>query len=145
MAGSAFAFENGAPAHQLPFRCVGIREPVLATPGEKKKDGSEQEGRTAAARHGAKSSVFSVTVARMADPRDRIAESVPGKYYVDTQCIDCDVCRVTAPGNFQREEDRGYSYVFRQPETADEEAQCQEAMDSCPVEAIGDNGADPRP
>jgi ferredoxin len=81
----------------------------------------------------------------MADPRDRIAESVPGKYYVDTQCIDCDVCRVTAPGNFQREENRGYSYVFRQPETADEEAQCQEAMDSCPVEAIGDNGADPRP
>jgi ferredoxin len=77
----------------------------------------------------------------MANPRDKQPESAPGKYYVDTQCIDCDVCRVTAPVNFRREEDRAYSYVFRQPETAEEEAQCQEAMDSCPVEAIGSDGA----
>jgi len=76
----------------------------------------------------------------MADRKDRVAESVSGKYYVDSQCIDCDVCRVTAPMNFQRSEDRGYSYVFRQPEVPEEEAQCQEAMDSCPVEAIGNDG-----
>ncbi len=76
----------------------------------------------------------------MADPRDRVPETVPGKYYVDTQCIDCDVCRVTAPSNFQREGEKGYSYVSRQPASRDEEAQCQEAMDCCPVEAIGDNG-----
>ena len=77
----------------------------------------------------------------MADPKDKVADNVAGRYYVDSQCIDCDVCRVTAPANFQREETRGYSYVFRQPGGAEEEAQCQEAMDSCPVEAIGDNGA----
>jgi len=47
---------------------------------------------------------------------------------------------VTAPYNFQRNEDRGYSYVFRQAETPEEEAQCREAMDSCPVEAIGNDG-----
>jgi ferredoxin len=76
----------------------------------------------------------------VADLRDRVAETVPGKYYVDTQCIDCDVCRVTAPENFQRAEEKGYSYVSRQPATPDEEAQCQEAMDSCPVEAIGNDG-----
>ncbi len=76
----------------------------------------------------------------MADRKDRVAESIPGRYYVDAQCIDCDVCRVTAPQNFQRSEDRGYSYVFRQPEGPEEEAQCQEAMDSCPVEAIGNDG-----
>ena len=76
----------------------------------------------------------------MADPRDKVAETVPGRFYVDTQCIDCDVCRVTAPTNFQRSEDKGYSYVFRQPESAEENAQCQEAMDSCPVEAIGNDG-----
>jgi ferredoxin len=76
----------------------------------------------------------------MADPRDRLLENVPGRYYVDTQCIDCDVCRVTAPENFQRSESKGYSYVFRQPESAEEEALCQEAMDSCPVEAIGNDG-----
>jgi ferredoxin len=76
----------------------------------------------------------------MADPRDRLLENVPGRYYVDTQCIDCDVCRVTAPENFLRSEAKGYSYVFRQPESAEEEALCQEAMDSCPVEAIGNDG-----
>ncbi len=77
----------------------------------------------------------------MPDPKDKVFESVAGRYYVDSQCIDCDVCRVTAPANFQREEAKGYSYVFQQPASAEEEAQCQEAMDSCPVEAIGDNGA----
>jgi ferredoxin len=76
----------------------------------------------------------------MADPKDRLIENVPGAYYVDSQCIDCDVCRVTAPANFQRSEDKGYSYVFRQPESPEESAQCQEAMDSCPVEAIGSDG-----
>ena len=76
----------------------------------------------------------------VADPRDRLSENVEGKLYVDSQCIDCDVCRVTAPGNFRRDEEKGYSYVFRQPENAEERAQCEEAMDSCPVEAIGDNG-----
>jgi ferredoxin len=77
----------------------------------------------------------------MADPQNKQPENAAGAYYVDTQCIDCDVCRVTAPANFRREEDLAYSYVFRQPETAEEQAQCQEAMDCCPVEAIGSDGA----
>ena len=77
----------------------------------------------------------------MADQKDKLAENVSGRYYVDSQCIDCDVCRVTAPANFQRDELKGYSYVFRQPASPQEEAQSQEAMDSCPVEAIGDDGA----
>lgn len=76
----------------------------------------------------------------MADPKDRYPENAPGKFYVDTQCIDCDVCRVTAPNNFRREEDKGYSFVNRQPSTPEEEAACREAMDSCPVEAIGSDG-----
>jgi ferredoxin len=76
----------------------------------------------------------------VADPSQKLVDNVSGKYYVDTQCIDCDVCRVTAPGNFQRNEQKGYSYVFRQPDDAEEEAQCQEAMDCCPVEAIGNDG-----
>jgi ferredoxin len=76
----------------------------------------------------------------MADPKDRYPENPEGKFYVDSQCIDCDVCRVTAPQNFKREEDKGYSFVVQQPRTPEEEAQCQEAKDSCPVEAIGDDG-----
>ena len=51
----------------------------------------------------------------MADPNDRVPENSPGAYYVDTQCIDCDVCRDTAPDNFTRSDSNGYSYVYRQP------------------------------
>jgi len=76
----------------------------------------------------------------MATWDDRYPENAPGSLFVDRQCIDCDVCRVTAPGNFRREENQGFSYVFKQPETPEEEAQCQEAIDSCPVEAIGREG-----
>ncbi len=77
----------------------------------------------------------------MADVANKYPENVPGKFYVDNQCIDCDLCRETAPNNFQRNEDGGYSYVFKQPENPDEEKLCNDAKDSCPVEAIGNDGA----
>ena len=76
----------------------------------------------------------------MADCNDKVPENVPGKYYVDSNCIDCDVCRTTAPANFKANEEEGYSYVYKQPENEEEEALCQEAIESCPVEAIGDDG-----
>jgi ferredoxin len=76
----------------------------------------------------------------MADPNDSVPENVPGTYYVDTQCIDCDVCRDTAPGNFTRSDNNGYSFVFKQPATTDEQALCEEALLACPVEAIGNDG-----
>lgn len=81
-----------------------------------------------------------LSLAAMANKDDKHPDNVGGKFYVDTQCIDCDVCRVTAPSNFTRQEEKGYSYVSKQPETPEEEAQCQEALDSCPVEAIGKDG-----
>jgi ferredoxin len=77
----------------------------------------------------------------MADAANKYPESVAGKYYVDNQCIDCDLCRETAPDNFKRNDDGGYSFVYKQPATPDEEARCKEAKEGCPVEAIGDNGA----
>ncbi|MBV8174072.1 MAG: ferredoxin [Verrucomicrobia bacterium] len=43
--------------------------------------------------------------------------------------------------NFTRDEERGHSFVFKQPQTPEEENQCQEAMQNCPVEAIGDDDA----
>jgi len=51
----------------------------------------------------------------MADAANKYPENVPGKYYVDNQCIDCDLCRETAPNNFKRNDDGGYSVVFKQP------------------------------
>jgi ferredoxin len=76
----------------------------------------------------------------MADVASRYFENAPGRYYVDDQCIDCDLCRQTAPNNIRRDEKRGHSFIFKQPETPEEENQCQEAMQNCPVEAIGDDG-----
>ncbi len=78
----------------------------------------------------------------MADRDDKNEDNVAGKFYVDSQCIDCDLCRETAPGNFQRSEDNGYSYLFKQPENEEDESQCRESMEGCPVEAIGEDGGD---
>jgi ferredoxin len=77
----------------------------------------------------------------MADAANKYPENVAGKYYVDNQCIDCDLCRETAPDNFKRNDDGGYSFVYKQPASPEEEARCKEAKEGCPVEAIGDNGA----
>jgi ferredoxin len=76
----------------------------------------------------------------MPDPKARQPENQPGRYYVDTQCIDCDICRETARRNFTRETQTGHSFVYKQPVNAQEEQLCQEAMKSCPVQAIGDDG-----
>lgn len=51
----------------------------------------------------------------MADIANKYAENVSGKFYCDDQCIDCDLCRETAPANFRRSDDGGYSYVFKHP------------------------------
>lgn len=77
----------------------------------------------------------------MANKDDRLPDNAAGKWYVDSSCIDCDVCRTTAPNNFKANEDEGYSFVLKQPESAEEQGQCDEAKASCPVEAIGDDGA----
>ena len=69
-----------------------------------------------------------------------MADNTPGTFYVDRQCIDCDVCRDTAPANFTRNDENGYSFVKKQPETDEEFELCEEAMNACPVEAIGDDG-----
>ena len=76
----------------------------------------------------------------MADLNDRYPDNAPGGYYVDTSCIDCDVCRNSAQENFRRNDEGGYSFVYKQPETEPERAECERVREECPVEAIGDNG-----
>jgi ferredoxin len=76
----------------------------------------------------------------MADPANRLPGNAPGAYYVDRECIDCDLCREVAPENFERNEDEGYSYVFQQPQSDEDLARCEEARENCPVEAIGADG-----
>jgi len=77
----------------------------------------------------------------MAELTDRNHKNTAGDYYVDGQCIDCDLCRETAPDNFQRSDNMGYSYVYKQPENDDEITQCRDALENCPVGAIGDDGS----
>ena len=77
---------------------------------------------------------------KMADLSEKYQDNVDGRYFVDEQCIDCDLCREVAPTCFTRNDDDGHSFVFKQPENDEEEEFCKEAMDSCPVEAIGDFG-----
>lgn len=74
----------------------------------------------------------------MADPAQSVPENVPGRFYVDETCIDCDFCRETAPDSFRRDDRKRYSFLAHQPETPEEVALCREALDGCPVEAIGE-------
>jgi ferredoxin len=76
----------------------------------------------------------------MADRNARLSDNVPGRFYVDDQCIDCDVCREVAPGVFRQNREEGHSFVFAQPDSRGEEAAAREALEECPVEAIGDDG-----
>jgi ferredoxin len=48
-------------------------------------------------------------------------------------------CVELAPNNFKMGESLS-AYVFKQPDTADEEAQCRQALAACPTAAIHDDG-----
>jgi ferredoxin len=110
-----FLNRQSSPCHKIPNRDLIIRQPAPYIP-------------------------VATKVIIMADIANKYPDNTAGKFYVDNQCIDCDLCRETAPNNFTRNDDGGYSYVYKQPENPDEEAQCKEAMEGCPVEAIGEDG-----
>lgn len=76
----------------------------------------------------------------MADKNDKYPQNAAGKFFVDRQCIACDACCMAAPDNFKMNEDDGHAYLAKQPTTPEEQQQCQEAMEGCPVEAIGNDG-----
>jgi ferredoxin len=77
----------------------------------------------------------------MAERMNRLSQNVTGAYYVDSSCVDCDLCRNTAPDFFKRDDEAAFSYVYRQPVTADERAAAEEAKQGCPTESIGNDGA----
>jgi len=71
----------------------------------------------------------------MADPALRLPQNVPGDFYVDTSCIDCDACRIFAPTVFSDAADQ--SFVFHQPDSDEEVLAAQKALISCPTASIG--------
>jgi ferredoxin len=85
----------------------------------------------------------------MANPSDAWPDNVGGDvtiggkrigFYVDKECILCSVCSDAAPNNFKMSDDEDHDVCFKQPANEEELAQCYEALENCPVEAIGDDG-----
>jgi len=73
-------------------------------------------------------------VARLSE---RLPENEGGLFFVDTSCIDCDLCRQIAPGVFARADRPGQSYVRRQPRTDEERLRAGMALATCPTSSIG--------
>ena len=85
----------------------------------------------------------------MADPNNTWEDNTFGEstingkrvsFFVDKECILCSVCSDAAPNNFRMSDQEDHDICYKQPENGEELAQCYEAMENCPVEAIGDQG-----
>src|SRR5690242_15858051 len=75
----------------------------------------------------------------MASREQAVPGNVPGPFFVDTTCIDCDTCRQLAPATFGETGD--FSFVHQQPRNAGERRAALRALIACPTGSIGE--ADP--
>jgi glyoxylase-like metal-dependent hydrolase (beta-lactamase superfamily II)/ferredoxin len=76
----------------------------------------------------------------MANIRKAVPENVPGEFFVDATCIDCDTCRQVAPAVFGEAAD--HAFVRRQPATPEDRRLALYALVSCPTGSIGSLGGD---
>ena len=76
----------------------------------------------------------------MANRNDKSPGNVPGSFYVDNSCIDCDLCRNTAPATFVRNDETGMTIAARQPFTPEELLLAKTAAEDCPTDSIGTDG-----
>jgi glyoxylase-like metal-dependent hydrolase (beta-lactamase superfamily II)/ferredoxin len=76
----------------------------------------------------------------MANPNRRVPENVPGDFFVDSTCIDCDACRQIAPSTFAEATET--SFVNRQPVSSADRREALRALLACPTGSIGCLGAD---
>ena len=76
-----------------------------------------------------------MTLINMANVALRLADNVPGDFFVDSTCIDCDACRQIAPETFA--EDGDYSVVYQQPHDEDQNRRALMALVACPTASIG--------
>ncbi len=70
----------------------------------------------------------------------RLVFNVPGRYYVGKECSGCNQCTKFAPRNFRFEDTCLQGFVFKQPETPEEEAACAQATLKCPSGAVAADG-----
>ena len=71
----------------------------------------------------------------MAQLSRRLPQNVPGEFYVDSSCIDCDACRQIAPAIFRDHGDQ--SSVYHQPDNPGELHRALMALIACPTASIG--------
>lgn len=71
----------------------------------------------------------------MANIALRLSENVPGDFFVDSTCIDCDACRQIAPKTFADTGDA--SVVYHQPANEEETKRALMALVACPTASIG--------
>src|SRR6185369_7140526 len=76
----------------------------------------------------------------MANYAKRVPENVPGDFFVDATCIDCDACRQIAPSVFAEAAET--SFVRSQPMSAGDRRDALHALLSCPTGSIGCRGDD---
>src|SRR5438105_2650459 len=76
----------------------------------------------------------------MANPKKRVPANVPGDFFVDSTCIDCDACRQIAPAVFG--EGPETSFVKAQPVSGADRRQALQALLACPTGSIGCLGDD---
>jgi ferredoxin len=71
----------------------------------------------------------------MASLQQRLPENVPGDFFVDSTCIDCETCSQLAPAIFRDHGDQ--CSVHHQPDSSDETRQAMMALVACPTGSIG--------
>jgi len=71
----------------------------------------------------------------MANIQLRLPENVPGDFFVDATCIDCDTCSELAPGIFRDHGDQ--CSVYQQPANEVETRLAMMALVACPTGSIG--------
>lgn len=72
--------------------------------------------------------------------KTRLPGNAEGPFYVNSACIDCDICRQLTPDMFSAMD--GMSAVTRQPETDEERRRAFHSLLTCPVGAIGSESKD---
>ncbi|MEB3225847.1 MAG: MBL fold metallo-hydrolase [Synechococcus sp.] len=71
----------------------------------------------------------------MATQHQRRSQNVPGDFYVDSSCIDCDTCRWLSPEIFNRQDQQ--SAVYHQPQNSSQRRSALQALLACPTASIG--------
>ncbi|WP_425616645.1 MBL fold metallo-hydrolase [Anatilimnocola sp. NA78] len=74
----------------------------------------------------------------MANAARAVPENMPGDFFVDATCIDCDTCRQLAPHTFGEAEQT--AFVHHQPGTTEQQQAALQALVCCPTGSIGTRG-----